>query len=234
MAHTPTRRRSMAVVALIIVALVSACTRPGQSEGIVLEDRATPGRADTSDRPSSFVSPAETTPLSPPDPPSADSTPATSPDSNDSGAPDGSGSEPPFDMTAAERVALEEIGSGRVLFVEDERDGQYQQFDVHVRDATGTWWEVTVDARTGRVVEVDQEAGGNSVGGVGPVVDEVDARAAARAATGSDGIVSARLDEDDEVWVIRLRDGTRIVVVEVDAVTGSVLEVEAEEPDESD
>lgn len=163
MTQTGTNRWPAVATAVVAMAALTGCTGAAGAQGIVLEDvTSDPDPVVATSPPARATSPRQNDSLT--SRPETTSDPATtaSPEHVDT----------PIDATKAREVALAQVGSGTVLYVEQEHDEGRLDFDVHIRDADDIWWEVTVDAASGQVVDMQREDDADLVVGTTPFAQD--------------------------------------------------------------
>lgn len=163
MTQTGTNRWPAVATAVVAMAALTGCTGAAGAQGIVLEGvTSDPGPVVATSPPARATSPRQDD--SPTSRPETTSEPATTTSPEEVAT--------PIDATKAREVALAQVGSGTVLYVEQERDEGRLDFDVHIQDADGAWWEVTVDAASGQVVDMQREDDADLVVGTTPFVQD--------------------------------------------------------------
>ncbi len=133
-----------------------------------------------------------------------------------------------IDEAEARERALEVTG-GEVLRVRADRDDGRTEWEVRVRDDRGRDVEVTFDAETGLLTELDVAERDRPTGD--RQVSEETARSQATALLGGEVLdIERESDDGRPEWELLVRDEHgRLLEVTIDAVAGEVVEVDLED-----
>lgn len=207
------------VVALVAVAGVAiAAARRGEPPPTIQLGTTTPTGAPVSPAEATADTPAEASPGTP-----AQATP-------DAAAPSPAPSVEGIGQARAEAAAVAVVGGGTAVFSHLDRDDGFTVWDVLVEGPDGAY-DVEVDAASGEILGFDHDDDGRAPAAGDPTVDRTAAEAAAVAAVGGGEAVASHLDRDDGVpeWEIAVVADAALYEVTVDAVDGSVRELDRDD-----
>lgn len=134
-------------------------------------------------------------------------------------------------MDEAVRIAKDETGGGEVYGKDFDRDDNEYEIELH---HDGSEYDVEINATTGEVKKVDQENDtggeyGNDSEAEGDFISSEEAARIAIDAAGGGTVKESELDKEDSEYDFEIDYDGREYEVEINAVTGEVLDVEQDD-----